>query len=155
MIKISDVLKRNTVTASLKAIDKPQVIKELSESLTTEHPGINNERLIEVLTEREKLCSTALDSGVAIPHAKLSGISNILLGFGRSVKGVDFDSLDRKPTHFFILLVSPENSSGQHIELLARISMLFKDPEFRSNLLKAESAEELYEYIISEDEKLE
>lgn len=155
MVKISKVLERNTVIPSLKSVDKPEVIKELAEALTKEHPGINNERLFEALTEREKLCSTALDSGVAIPHAKLSGISEILLGFGRSEKGVDFDSLDRKPTHFFILLVSPENATGQHIELLARISMIFKYPEFRSRLMKAESADELYEYIISEDEKLQ
>jgi nitrogen PTS system EIIA component len=154
MVKISDVLDRNTVIPSLKSVDKPEVIKELAEGLTREHPGINNERLIEVLTEREKLCSTALDSGVAIPHAKLSGISDILLGFGRSEKGVDFDSLDKKSTHFFILLVSPENTPRQYIELLARISMIFKDSEFRSRLMNAESREELYEYIISEDEKL-
>lgn len=151
MIKISDVLKRNTVIPSLKAINKPGVIKELAENLTKEHPAINSERLIEALNEREKLCSTALDSGVAIPHAKLSGISSIVLGFGRSEKGIDFDSLDRKPTHLFILLVSPENTTGQHIELLARISMIFKDPEFRSRLMNADSQEELYEYIISED----
>jgi len=155
MIKIADVLERNTVIPSLKSTDKPGVIKELADGLTREHPGINNERLIEALTEREKLCSTALDSGVAIPHTKLSGISEIILGFGRSEKGIDFDSLDRKPTHFFILLLSPENTTGKHIELLARISMIFKDPEFRSRLMKAGSREELYEYIISEDEKLE
>ena len=111
MVKISDVLERNTVIPSLNAVDKPGVIKELAEILTKEYQGINSERLIELLTEREKLCSTALDSGVAIPHAKLGGISNILLCFGRSEKGIDFDSLDRKPTHLFILLVSPENST--------------------------------------------
>ena len=155
MIKISDVLELNTVIPSLKSADKPQVIKELAETLTLEHPGINKERLIEALTEREKLCSTALDSGVAIPHAKLGGISEIILGFGRSEKGIDFDSLDRKLTHFFIIMVSPENTDGKHIELLARISMIFKDLEFRLRLMNATSREELYEYIISEDEKLE
>ena len=153
MVKIADVLEVDTVIPSLKSTDKPGVIEELSNSLTKENPGISDERLIEALTEREKLCSTALDSGVAIPHAKLSGLSDIVLGFGRSEKGVDFDSLDRKPTHFFILLVSPEDSTGKHIELLARISIIFKDSEFRSRLVKAESSEELYECIISEDEK--
>ena len=142
MVKISDLLERNTVFPSLKSTDKPGVIKELAGALTKEHPGINNQRLFEALSEREKLCSTALDSGVAIPHAKLSGISEIILGFGRSEKGVDFDSLDRKPTHMFILVVSPESASKQHIELLARISMIFKRTEFRSRLMKAERSQQ-------------
>lgn len=154
-MKISEVLDRSSVIESLKSANKPEVIKELSQSLSKEHPGINNEKLIEALSEREKLCSTALDSGVAIPHAKLEGISDILVVFGRSEKGIDFDSLDRKPSHLFILLVSPENSAGTHIELLARISMVFKDSDFRARLMKAQSSEQIYESIISEDEKLE
>ena len=154
MVKISDALKLNTVVPSIQSTDKPDVIKELAEVLAGAHPVINKEGLIEALLEREKLCSTAVDSGVAIPHAKLSGISNVVLGFGKSDKGIEFDSLDREPTYLFILLVSPESYTVQHIELLARISMLFKNPEFRKRLMSARSKEELYEYIISEDEKL-
>lgn len=153
-MKISDVLERQSVIPSLKGTSKEEVIKELAGLLAEAHPAVNKERLIEALLEREKLCSTAVDSGVAIPHAKLSGISDIILGFGRSEKGIDFDSLDRLPTHLFIILVSPENSTGRHIELLARISMIFKNSELRSHLLKTASKEELYEYILSEDEKL-
>lgn len=153
-MRISDVLDANTVIPALKSTDKPSVIEELAELLALDHPVINKERLIEALLEREKLCSTAVDSGVAIPHAKLSGISGIILGFGRSEKGIEFDSLDRLPTQLFVILVSPENSSGEHIELLARISMIFKQADFRTRLLNAGSKEELYEYIISEDEKL-
>ena len=153
-MKISDALEPNSVIPSLKSKDKVKVIEELGEMLAEAHPVINKERLIEALLEREKLCSTAVDSGVAIPHAKLSGISNIILGFGKSEKGIEFDSLDRLPTHLFIILVSPENSAGEHIDLLARISMIFKQADFRTRLLQEGSKQELYEYIISEDEKL-
>ena len=153
-MKISDVLERNTVIPALKAKDKEGVIVELGELLSDTHPVVNKERLVEALLEREKLCSTAVDSGVAIPHAKLSGISQIILGFGKSEHGIEFDSLDRLPTHLFIVRVSPENPTGQHIELLARISMILKNSELRSRLMKASSKEEIYEYIISEDEKL-
>jgi len=153
-MKMSEVMERNTVIPHLKSEDKKHVIQELSDKVASEYPGINNEKLVELLLEREKLCSTALDAGVAIPHAKLSGISDIIIGFGRSIKGIDFDSLDSKTTHFFILLIAPENSTGRYIELLARISMIFKNADFRSRLMKAESREEIYENIISEDEKL-
>lgn len=153
-MKISEVMERNIIIPYLKSENKKHVIKELADKVSAEYPGINNDKLVEVLLEREKLCSTALDSGVAIPHAKLSGISDIIIGFGRSKKGIDFDSLDTKTTHFFILLIAPENTAGRHIELLARISMIFKNPDFRSRLMKAESSEEIHEHIISEDEKL-
>ncbi len=91
---------------------------------------------------------------MAIPHGKVSGISNIIAAFGRSVEGVDFDSLDGKPTHLFILLLAPETSSGIHLKLLARISRMFSNPQFRSRLMIAATEEELYHMIIEEDAKI-
>jgi len=153
-MKISDVLERNTIIPDLQSRTKPDVIRELSESLASTHPGINNEKLIEVLMEREKLCSTAVDSGVAIPHAKMTGISDIIAGFGRSVEGIDYDSLDAELTHLFIILVAPETSIGAHIQLLARISKIFRNPELRSKLMTLETRDEIYDSIIMEDAKL-
>ena len=152
-MKISDVLERNTVISKLDAQTKPSVIKELAEKISAVYPNINTDRLVEVLMEREKLCSTAVDSGVAIPHAKLSGISEIIGCFGRSMEGIDFDSLDLKKTHLFIVLIAPENSVGSHIQLLARISKVFKNPDLRAALMSAESADDIYESIIAEDAK--
>ena len=153
-MKLSDVLERKAIIPDLESRSKPDVIMELAEKLSSVYPNINDEKLIEVLLEREKLCSTAVDSGVAIPHAKLSGISDIVAGFGRSIEGIDFDSLDAKLTHLFIILVAPENSIGSHIQLLARISKIFKNPELRSKLMTLESQEEIYDSIITEDAKL-
>ena len=153
-MKISDVLERKAIIPKLQSMSKPDVIRELAERISSVYPNIHDDKLIDVLMEREKLCSTAVDSGVAIPHAKLSGISDIIAGFGRSAEGIDFDSLDGKPTHLFILLVAPENSIGAHIQLLARISKIFKNPELRTKLINLESQDEIYDSIIAEDERL-
>lgn len=153
-MKISDVLERETIIPDLQSRTKEDVVRELAENLASAHPGINDEKLIEVLMEREKLCSTAVDSGVAIPHAKLSGISDIIAGFGRSVEGIDYDSLDAELTHLFIILVAPETSIGAHIQLLARISKIFRNPELRAKLMTLETRDEIYDSIIMEDAKL-
>ncbi len=152
-MKLVDFLKVKTVIPKLKSTTKQSVIKEIADNISNIHPNINNERLIEALLEREKLCSTALDSGVAVPHAKISGITEIILGFGKSLEGIAFESLDNTPTNFFITLIAPENSSGTHIQLLARISKIFRDQDLRSKLLNCDSEEEIFYTLTSEDEK--
>ncbi len=152
-MKIANILELKTVVPNLHSTSKAEVIKELADNISSVYSNINKERLIEVLQEREKLCSTAIDSGVAIPHAKMSGVTDITLGFGRSIEGIEFESIDRKETHFFITLIAPENATGSHIQLLARISRIFKNPELRSRLMKLESQEDIYEAITTEDEK--
>jgi len=153
-MKISDVLERETVIPDLQSKTKEDVVRELAEHMAAAHPGINDEKLIEVLMEREKLCSTAVDSGVAIPHAKMSGISDIIAGFGRSLEGIDYDSLDAELTHLFIILVAPETTIGAHIQLLARISKIFRNPDLRAKLMTLETRDEIYDSIIMEDAKL-
>ncbi len=152
-MKIADALKKECVIPSLSSKTKLEVLEEISKRVTSIYPSISTERLVEVLMEREKLCSTAVDAGVAIPHGKLSGLGNIITAFGRSTEGIDFESLDGKPTHLFILLVAPENSAGAHLKLLARISRIFKDPDFRSRIVEAKSQDEIYEIITEEDER--
>jgi PTS system nitrogen regulatory IIA component len=88
---------------------------------------------------------------VAIPHGKLPTVGQVVAAFGRSVPGVDFESLDGKPTHLFFLLVAPEGSAGAHLKALARISRLLKDEGFRRRLMQAADAHELYTIIREED----
>ena len=152
-MKLADYLEVKTVIPKLNSSNKDDVIKELADKLSQVSPKINHERLVEVFLERENLCSTAVDYGIAVPHAKLDGLSNIVLGFGRSIEGIDYESLDGKPTHFFITLIVPEESTGEHLKLLARISKIFKDQELRSRLMSCETDEEIFESIIKEDEK--
>lgn len=152
-MKIIDVLKKESIFSNLNSQNKPDLLRELSELLTSYYPNIDTDTLFDVLLQREKLCSTAVDSGVAIPHCKMSGLSDIIAAFGRSKNGIDFESLDGNPTHLFILLLAPENAAGSHLKLLARISNIFKSPQFRKKLIDAQNRDEIYDLIKGEDEK--
>ena len=105
-----------------------------------------------MLLEREKLGSTGIGDGIAIPHGKLKGLDRLVISFGRSRQGIDFDAIDGKPVHIFFLLMAPESSTGQHLKALAKISRMLKDPDFRSDLMAAKSAEEIYRKIAEKDE---
>ncbi|MDH4267535.1 MAG: PTS sugar transporter subunit IIA, partial [Deltaproteobacteria bacterium] len=109
-------------------------------------------RLMEILLERESLGSTGIGEGVAIPHGKSKEVKRLLASFGRSLAGMDFQAMDGKPTHLFFLLVAPENSAGIHLKALARISRLMKDNVFRKRLMEVNSGEEIYSLFSAEDE---
>ena len=152
-MRIVDLLRRERLLPSLESTDKTGIIKELAAHLAANHPTIDRENLTRVLIEREGLASTAIGEGVAIPHGKLSSIDEIAACLGRARRGVDFDSMDGQPTYLFFVLVAPETSTGGHLKALARISRVFKDPEFRRSLLSADDVEEMYNVIESEDAK--
>jgi len=116
-------------------------------------PGLVARRLTEVLLEREKLGSTGVGEGVAIPHGKLPGVSGLLAAFGRSSKGIDFDAIDKRPAQLFFVLFAPENSAGIHLKALARISRLFKSAQFRKAILEAPDRNAVYRLIADEDAK--
>jgi PTS system nitrogen regulatory IIA component len=154
-MKILDILTSDAlVAANLTGTTKTAVLRELAEHLARQYPEINAERLVDVLWERERLGSTAIGDGIAIPHGKLPGLRGVIGAFGRHAAGVDFDSLDGSPTHLFFLLVAPEDSVGQHLKALARVSRLLKDRAFRDKLIGATNGEELFRLIREEDEKL-
>jgi PTS system nitrogen regulatory IIA component len=150
-MKIEDILGEDLVLADLAARTKVDVLVELADALTARYPELDKARLVGALEDRERLNSTALGDGVAIPHGKLPGLRRVLAAFGRSRAGVDFQSLDGKPTHLFFLLVAPEDSAGAHLKALARISRLLKDPSFRSRLLEAPDAQAIWTIIRDED----
>jgi PTS system nitrogen regulatory IIA component len=150
-MKIGDILGEDLVIGSLRGRTKDELIEELARVVSAHRPDINHDRLVEALEERERLNSTALGEGVAIPHGKLPGLKQVVAAFGRSLEGVDFQSLDGKPTHLFFLLAAPEDSAGAHLKALARISRLLKDDTFRARLMKAADAHELYAAIRDED----
>src|SRR2546427_312959 len=137
---------------------KPLAVEEAVEQLAGAvarryREEVDRAKLVQALEDREKLNSTALGEGVAIPHGKLPGLRRVIAAFGRSPGGVDFSSLDGKPTHLFFLLVAPEDSAGAHLKALARISRLLKDESFRQRLMRATTAADLYRTIREEDDK--
>jgi nitrogen PTS system EIIA component len=150
-MKITDILTEDMVVPALHGRSKMDVIVELARVVADRHPEIDHGRLVQALEDREKLNSTALGECVAIPHGKLPGLKRVVAAFGRSPAGVDFSSLDGKPTHLFFLLVAPEDSAGAHLKALARISRLLKDESFRTRLMQAPDAAALFETIRQED----
>jgi PTS system nitrogen regulatory IIA component len=151
-MKILDVLDEGAVIADLKGRSKQEVLEELAAPVAR----LANEELrdvVEVLLERERLGSTGIGGGIGIPHGKLKRLDRMVIGFGLSRKGVDFDSLDGEPTRIFFLLMAPESSTGLHLKLLARISRILKNEPFRERLLQAKSAEEITAIIKEEDEE--
>jgi nitrogen PTS system EIIA component len=152
-MKIADILPPELVIPALQGGSKDAVLHELAEHMAAAHPEIDASRLVEVLWERERLGSTGIADGIAIPHGKLPGLKTVMAAFGRHHQGVDFQSLDGHPTRLFFLLVAPEDSVGLHLKALARVSRLLKDPSFRDALMHAASRDDLYRSIREEDEK--
>jgi PTS system nitrogen regulatory IIA component len=153
-MKILDYLPMEVIEADLKAKTKIEVLKELVLSLVRNSLVKDTDQALEVLLEREKLGSTGVGDGVAIPHAKFNGVKNLVAVFGRSRAGIDFESLDNKPAHLFFLFLAPENSAALHLKVLARISRLLKKPDFRESLMRARDREEIYKAIIEEEKDI-
>ncbi len=153
-MKITEFLSEALIIPALRGGNKGEILRELAGKLASVDPAIDAERLVRVLEEREKLGSTAIGDGIAIPHGKLPGIRGVRGVFGRHPDGVDFESLDGAPTRLFFLLVAPEDSAGTHLKALARVSRLLKDAVFRRRLLEAADQKALYQLICEQDEKL-
>ena len=153
-MKLSEIVKPEFIISDLKAHDKKGVLEELSEIITEREPSLDKGVLLQVLLERERLGSTGIGDGIALPHGKLRELRRLLISFGRSMNGLDFDSIDEQPAYLFFLLLAPENSAGIHLKALAKISRLLKDGSFRRQLMSAKSGQEIYEMILDRDEEL-
>ena len=151
-MKIVEFLRPEAVIASLGGQTAQPVLAELCRPLAAVQ-RVDGQKLIDTLLEREKLGSTGIGEGVAIPHGKVPGLPGLMASFGRSIAGVDFRAIDGKPTHLFFTLFAPENSAGAHLKALARISRIFKNPGFRDAIMRAGDAAEIYRLIETEDAK--
>ncbi len=150
-MRLSEILAIDNIIPELKAKDKTGVLGELAEVIANYDANIDKGLLVKVLIEREHLGSTGIGDGVAIPHGKLSSVKQPIVSFGRSKKGLDFDSMDGQPAFLFFLLLAPENSSGVHLQVLTKIARILKSSTFRKALMEVESREEIYQTIIQTD----
>ncbi|MBW2165867.1 MAG: PTS sugar transporter subunit IIA [Deltaproteobacteria bacterium] len=135
-MKILDVLPKEAILSDLKSLDKKGVIEELVIPVAG-IAGVNKEEIVRVLMERERLGSTGIGEGIGIPHGKMK----------------DLESIDGRPAHIFFLLVTPENSTGLHLKLLARISRILKNDSFKERLLSAVDSDEIFSIIKNEDDE--
>lgn len=153
-MKITDFLDASHIIPSLKGKDKNAVLMEMAELVAFHCRSVDSQQLFKVLVEREKISSTAIGEGVAIPHGKLAGIERVYGVFGRSSQGVDFNALDGELSYLFFLLVAPEDAGGDHLKALARISRLLKEATFRAKLMEGKTREEIFRTIKEGDERV-
>lgn len=152
-MKVIDFLRPDLVISRLTGTGKGEVLAEMSAHLAKHQSGIDPLALRKVLEERELLASTAIGDGIAIPHGKLDTVEHLVGTLGRSVAGLEFDSIDGKPTHLVFMLVAPSSSTGIHLKALARLSRLFRDADFRRRLIEATDDAAMYRVIADEDAK--
>ena len=156
-MKLLDLMSTNRVAYRLTASDKDGILNELvsrcfiqdAESLGLK--AQDQEAILEVLQEREALGSTGIGEGVAIPHGKFPNLHTLAAGIGIHKEGIDFGALDGNKSRFFVVLLAPEDSAGQHLKALARIARLFRDAGFKRRLIDAQTTQELFELIAQED----
>jgi nitrogen PTS system EIIA component len=153
-MKISDILDEALILPQLTSRSKEGVLRELVHAIVQVENEIDEGRMIEILLERESLGSTGIGDGVAIPHGKSKDVKRLMASFGRSLPGMDFQSMDGKPTHLFFLLIAPENSAGVHLKALAQISRLMKDHALRKHLMEAGNAREIHSLFHEGEENI-
>jgi len=153
MAKISDLLHEDCIIEEFAATSKVDVLREFASLLKSRGRVSDEAELVRVLQERETLGSTGIGDGVAIPHARMRALPTMIVGFGRSSRGIEYHALDGRPVFLFFLLVTPDGMPGDHLKTLARISRIVKNPVLRSGLLRAEGKQEMQRLIFEEDAK--
>lgn len=153
-MKVSDLLNTRFVISELSSYKKADVINELID-LFKDDPRVSNlEKVRIAVLDREKIMSTGVGKGFAIPHGKTSAVSEIIGAFGKSTKDIDYDSLDGKPVHLVFLLVGKDDLVSTHIKLLSRISRLMNKDDFRERLIEAKNQEEIINLFIEEEKHI-
>jgi PTS system nitrogen regulatory IIA component len=150
-MRINGLLQLEDIIPELSSETKELVLDELVAKVAEHHSDFDRVALLKILLDREKLGSTGIGDGIAIPHGKLRRLAKPILAFGRSLKGVDFNSLDGRKVQLFFLLLVPEDAAGVHLKMLARISRILKDPGVRKDLLAAPDAAAIFEAIREQD----
>ena len=142
-MNLLDILSPESTIVDLKGESKEDLISELVNSLVVGDSITDRDQVLQAVLDREKIMSTGIGDGIAIPHGKSAAVTELVAAMGTQRRGVDFDALDGEPAFVFFLLVSPANVSGPHIKALARISRLLKNDAFKKKLIEANSAEEI------------
>lgn len=149
---LSELLTPRQIIPDLKVTSKKQALTELA-SFAAWDLGIEDRTIADVLIERERLGSTGVGRGVAIPHGKLPQIDRLYLAFARLSKPVAFDSPDGKPVDLLFLLLTPENAGGDHLTALAKVSRMMRDERFCTLLRGMDSAEAIYSAFLESEQK--
>lgn len=151
-MKICDILRVDKIIPSIGGTEKNDIIDEMISLFKDDERVKDLDGMRSAIHEREKIMSTGVGKGFAIPHAKTNSVNEIIAAFGKLNEPVDFQALDEQPVNLIFLLVGKENQVGPHIKLLSRISRMMNKDEFRESLSKAQTAKEIYS-LFEEEEK--
>lgn len=154
VINLSDYVTPDRIILDLKSKNKIEVLRELSQFAVEKGLAPDVDKIYEGLLTREKLISTAVGDGVAIPHTRCEGPDKIFLLIARSKKGIDFDSLDGRLTHLFVAIIGPPEADKDQLKILSRTARFLKRKEFRETALTATKAEQIVESLLEEDQLL-
>jgi len=147
-MEISAFLDQRAIIEELDETNRIEALMRLCKVLADLYPELELEEMVDVLLNGERLGSTGMGEGVAIPYGKLASLDRIVACFGRSSRGIEFDAVDNKPVHLFFVLFTPENSVQVTLETLSQIARLFINPVVRKELLESRSQDELYRILI-------
>lgn len=150
-MKISDLLTEELVVTNLQGGSKDDIINAIVDLVATSPKVLDREKVREAVFEREKIMSTGVGDGFAIPHGKTDAVSDIVGAFAVTAEPIDYESLDEKPVRLVFLLVSKANMVGPHIKLLSKISRLMNKPDFRNKLLEVKTSKEIIEMFKQEE----
>ncbi len=150
-MKISDILDESLVRTQLAGHYKDDIISGMIDIVSTSKKVLDKEKVKEAIFEREKIMSTGVGNGFAIPHGKTDAVSDIVAAFAVTAEPIDYESLDEQPVRLVFLLVGKDSMVGPHIKLLSRISRLMNKEEFRKKLLSAASPKEVLEIFRAEE----
>jgi fructose-specific phosphotransferase system IIA component len=148
----SKLLDPACIDLHLKGKRKKEVVEELIDMLVRSGKLQNGKDIAEEVLEREKITSTGIGKGVAIPHKLVRGISQTLIAFGRKSEGINFDAIDKAPVTLFFLLLGPEGHTGEHLKLLSKLARYLHDDGFIRALREAKNPEEVIEVFRREEE---
>jgi fructose-specific phosphotransferase system IIA component len=148
---LTQILQPNCICAPLKSKNKESAIEELVNILAISGQVKDASAALEAVLEREQTRSTGIGSGIAIPHGKCTAVKELVMAIGIAAEPIDFVSIDNKPVTIVVMLISPPDKTGPHIQALARISRLLLDEQFKAKLEKASSPEEVYQLVSSKE----
>jgi fructose-specific phosphotransferase system IIA component len=150
-MKITEILNERVVRTNLPGSSKEEIINAMIDLAGSQKSVQDKDRMRQAILEREKIMSTGVGSGFAIPHGKTDAVSDIVAAFAVTAQPIDYQSLDDQPVRLVFLLVGRDTMVGPHIKLLSRISRLMNNEDFRKRLLEAESPQEILEAFRQEE----
>ncbi|MCZ6776062.1 MAG: PTS sugar transporter subunit IIA [Ignavibacteria bacterium] len=150
-MKISDILTEDMVITELQGESKEQIIGAMIDLISGSQKVIDKQKVREAIFERERIMSTGVGNGFAIPHGKTDAVSDIVAAFAITAQPIDYQALDEKPVRLVFLLVGKDNMIGPHIKLLSRISRLMNKEEFRKRLLNLKTSKEIIDMFKQEE----